>query len=208
MLRAPIGTTKKSRPCCNPRMRWRARFSRQIPTALHISCSRALTSKQSDLERHGFVRLSPCFSRSLAPVSAESRHEAKSFFISRIHLRRPVMQSQQEGRKNDSPHTGCASSPSQSACGYFEQNDDFKSDHCVAMISGAERMPRDAPSRKFGKPGGAHRWRSIPGMLISAARAATRIRGAERWLNHAPTPVDLHHSSFAVAIHPFDHLRG
>jgi len=37
---------------------------------------------------------------------------------------------------------------------------------------------------------------------------ATRIGGVERWLNHAPTPVDLHHSSFAVAIHPFDHLRG
>jgi hypothetical protein len=33
---------------------------------------------------HGFVCLSPCFSRALAPVSAESRHEAKQSFISRI----------------------------------------------------------------------------------------------------------------------------
>jgi hypothetical protein len=33
--------------------------------------------------RHGFVRLSPCFSRVLAPVSAESRHEAKQFFMLR-----------------------------------------------------------------------------------------------------------------------------
>jgi hypothetical protein len=35
-----------------------------------------LFSRQTH-QRHGFVRLSPCFSRALAPVSAESRHEAK-----------------------------------------------------------------------------------------------------------------------------------
>jgi hypothetical protein len=34
--------------------------------------------------RHGFVRLSPCFSRALAPVSAESRHEGKQFFMLRL----------------------------------------------------------------------------------------------------------------------------
>jgi hypothetical protein len=34
-------------------------------------------------QRHGLVRLSPCFSPALAPVSAESRHEAKQFFMLR-----------------------------------------------------------------------------------------------------------------------------
>jgi hypothetical protein len=34
-------------------------------------------------QRHGLVGLSPCFSPALAPVSAESRHEAKQFFTLR-----------------------------------------------------------------------------------------------------------------------------
>jgi len=72
---------------------------------------------------------------------------------------------------------------------YFEQNDDFKSDHCVGMTSGAEQTRLDALSRKFGKPRGAQiQWRSIPVMFISTACAdATRILEAGLWRNHVPT---------------------
>jgi hypothetical protein len=46
-------------------------------------------------ERHGLVRLSPCFSPALAPVSAESRHEAKQFFM----LRGTVIGNSEEKKK-------------------------------------------------------------------------------------------------------------
>jgi hypothetical protein len=46
-------------------------------------------------DRHGLVRLSPCFSPVLAPVSAESRHEAKQFFM----LRGSVIGNSEEKKK-------------------------------------------------------------------------------------------------------------
>ena len=42
---------------------------------IFLSCARHRGLRRE--RRHGFVGLSPCFSRVLAPVSAESRHEAK-----------------------------------------------------------------------------------------------------------------------------------
>jgi hypothetical protein len=53
-------------------------------------------------QRHGLVGLSPCFSPVLAPVSAESRHEAKQFFM----LRGTVIGNSEEKKKKAS---GCTS---------------------------------------------------------------------------------------------------
>jgi hypothetical protein len=47
--------------------------------------------------RHGFVGLTPCFSRALAPVSAESRHEGKQSFMLRI--RTLICNSENKGKK-------------------------------------------------------------------------------------------------------------
>src|ERR1700675_4006231 len=64
------------------------RLSEQIPGNAFRFFVRGRISPRQTHQGHGFVRLSPCFSRALAPVSAESRHEAKQFFITRIKLRR------------------------------------------------------------------------------------------------------------------------
>jgi len=59
----------------------RASFSRQAPAIIYRMNAQLPRSRNA---RHGFVRLSPCFSRALAPGSAESRHDAEQFFTSRI----------------------------------------------------------------------------------------------------------------------------